>query len=136
MSKERPFQIAYSPASFEDAVGHREYAEVAREATRPPLRELATRGWLTQDGEVRGTYFSTVGLRRYGHLELAMLNVPGSLTTAAMHILNDIGDYVVEGGRLSDGETMVLGEDLFGFLERPIDNEPGAPTLLRVVFLT
>ncbi len=115
---------------------------LARRATRPGPAALAKLPWLAQDRAYRvGYYLLTHGLRRHaGHPEIEVCNVPGVLLRAAQDLLNDVAEFVLNDGRVKDGDTMMLGDDplaIIGF-HRIGPRQAGTVhdrPVLRVVFL-
>jgi hypothetical protein len=115
---------------------------LAARATRPKPAALAKLPWLSQERAYRaGYYLLTHGLRRHaGHPEIEVCNVPGVLLRAAQDLLNDVAEFVLNDGRVRDGETMLLGDDplaVVGF-RRIGPRQSGtvhARAVLRVVFL-
>jgi len=111
-------------------------------ASRPGGAALAKLPWLSQERAYRaGYYLLTHGLRKHArHPEVEVCNVPGVLLRAAQDVLNDVAEFVLNDGRLHDGDTMLLGEDplaIIGFREiKP--RQSGTVhdlAVLRVVFL-
>lgn len=125
-----------------DSKAHDTYKLVANKATRPSPEELSSLPWMQQDEAYRaGYYMLTHGLQQHAdHLEIELCNVPGALVAAGMKLLNSLGDYVLGGAKLQDGETMQMqGESLsvIGFREiapGTSGTDHGGP-VLRVVFL-
>ena len=115
---------------------------MAARATRPQGAALARLPWLSQERAYRvGYYLLTHGLRRHArHPEIEICNVPGVLLRAAQDLLNDVADFVLNDGRVNDGDTMALGEDplaIVGFHQigaRQSGTVHDLP-VLRVVFL-
>ncbi|MBI5482605.1 MAG: hypothetical protein HY906_27370 [Deltaproteobacteria bacterium] len=114
----------------------------AARATRPTGAALAKLPWLSQERAYRaGYYLLTHGLRRHArHPEIEVCNVPGVLLRAAQDLLNDVADFVLNDGRVKDGDTMLLGEDplaVVGFREIGTRRSGTVHDLpvLRVVFL-
>jgi len=115
---------------------------MAARATRPKATALAKLPWLSQERAYRvGYYLLTHGLRRHArHPEIEVCNVPGVLLRAAQDLLNDVADFVLNDGRVQDGDTMMLGEDplaIVGFRQigaRQSGTVHDLP-VLRVVFL-
>lgn len=115
---------------------------LAKRATRPGPTALAKLPWLSQDRAYRvGYYLLTHGLRRHAaHPEIEVCNVPGVLLRAAQDLLNDVAEFVLNDGRVKDGDTMMLGDDplaIIGF-RRIGPHQAGTVhdrPVLRVVFL-
>jgi hypothetical protein len=115
---------------------------LAARASRPRPTTLAKLPWLAQDRAYRvGYYLLTHGLRRHAsHPEIEVCNVPGVLLRAAQDLLNDAAEFVLNDGRIKDGDTMLLGDDplaVVGFRRigpRQAGTVHGRP-VLRVVFL-
>ena len=111
-------------------------------ATRARPATLAKLPWLAQDRAYRaGYYLLTHGLRKHArHPEIEVCNVPGVLLRAAQDLLNDVADFVLNDGRVRDGETMMLGEDPLAIIGiRTIGARQSGTVhdrpVLRVVFL-
>jgi len=115
---------------------------LAVKATRPGSLTLAKLPWLAQDRAYRvGYYLLTHGLRRHAsHPEIEVCNVPGVLLRATQDLLNDVAEFVLNDGRIKDGDTMLLGDDplaIVGFRRigaRQAGTVHSRP-VLRVVFL-
>ena len=121
---------------------HRLDRRLSARATRPRPAALAKLPWLSQERAYRvGYYLLTHGLREHArHPEIEVCNVPGVMLRAAQDVLNDVADFVLNDGRVKDGETMMLGEDplaIIGF--RTIGARQSGTVhdrpVLRVVFL-
>lgn len=126
------------PPSDPDAAGHRELQGIGSGDDRPPMDELADRGWLTQGAAVRGAELETLGLSIYaGHPELSLVNLPTAFIESGVRLLKELGTYVLSGGVLEPGDVMQLRADLpylVGVVEAP-PAEDAAMTTLRIVML-
>jgi hypothetical protein len=132
-------QIAVETPNFPEAPGHAELQAIGSGDGRPPLIELAARGWLDQAEHTRGTRLATVGLRLYAaHPELEMNNVPTMLADGAVRLMKELAGYVMAGGRLEEGDVMQMRDSLpclVGFVDTSrVDSEDDA--VVRVVFLS
>ena len=88
------------PPSDPDAAGHAELQGIGSGDDRPPMDELADRGWLTQGAAVRGAELETLGLSIYaGHPELSLVNLPTAFIESGVRLLKELGTYVLSGGR-------------------------------------
>jgi len=114
-----------------------------RPQTHPSATELAKVPWLSQEKAFQaGYHLLTEGLRAHAdHPELEMCNVPGAFVPEALHLLETISGYVLEGTRLDPGEEMLLSERPLAMLAF-LKVEPGKrgteheQDVLRVVFLS
>ena len=131
-------QVAVRPPSDPDAAGHDELQGIGSGDDRPPLAELAQRGWLTQGAAIRGAELETLGLSIYGgHPELSLVNLPTAFIESGVRLLKELGTYVLAGGVLEAGDVMQLRADLpylIGVVEAPASAASELPTL-RVVLL-
>jgi hypothetical protein len=90
------------------------YKLFGSKSTRPTPAELSVFPWFRQDEAYQiGYYLLTHGLREQcNHPEIEICNVPGVFVGAANQLLNTIADYVLDGGKLKDGESMEMTSDL------------------------
>ncbi|MBJ7456829.1 MAG: hypothetical protein JHC74_12290 [Thermoleophilia bacterium] len=130
--------MAVRPPSDPDAAGHQELQGIGSGDDRPPMDELAARGWLTQGAPVRGAELETLGLSIYaGHPELSLVNLPTAFIESGVRLLKELGTYVLSGGVLEPGDVMQLRADLpylVGVVESPPGEDPAMATL-RIVML-
>lgn len=126
------------PPSDPEAAGHQELQGIGSGDDRPPMDELAGRGWLTQGDPVRGAELETLGLSIYaGHPELSLVNLPTAFIESGVRLLKELGTYVLSGGVLEPGDVMQLRADLpylVGVVEAPAGDD-GAMGTLRIVML-
>ena len=111
-------QILHTPATLagdHEAGAERERLIAASGGGKGFGAELRAGAWLGGERWSRGGYFTTSGLReRADHAELALLNVPGAFAPMAQQLLNEVGEYVLEGGaRLGSGEVLALTNPRF-----------------------
>jgi hypothetical protein len=129
-------QVVVTPPSDPAAAGHEELQGVGSGDDRPPMAELAARGWLTQDAPQRGAQLETLGLALYaGHPELSMVNLPTAFIEGGVRLLKELGTYVLAGGVLEDGDIMQMRHDLPQIVGVVAAPESGGADLLRVVLL-
>ncbi|GEM_PF-2710199 len=131
-------QVAVELPNEPNAAGYEELAGIGSGENRPPIEELATRGWLTQQTHERGTRLLTIGLRIYAaHPELELINVPTMFLESAIRLMNELGAYVLNGGELEHEDLMQMRDAypcLLGFARIP--GETPEDELVRVIFLS
>ncbi len=77
------------------------------------------------NGPAKG-WVHTHGLARHGKPELEIRRVPALFLSAAGRMLNEIAEYMLEGGRpIRPGDTMELGRTMLLMLEGKPDEEGG-----------
>lgn len=131
-------QVAVELPNDPSSAGYEELAGIGSGEDRPPIDELATRGWLTQETHVRGTRLLTIGLRIYAaHPELELVNVPTMFLESAIRLMNELAAYVLNGGQLEHEDLMQMRDAypcLLGFAR--IAGETPEDELVRVIFLS
>lgn len=107
-------QVVVLTPNEERAAGHQELQALGSGEDETPMIDLAARPWLTQsDGPQRGSELETLGLAVYaGHRELALVNVPTTFIESAVHLLKELGTYVLAGGVLENGDVLQIHHDL------------------------